>query len=86
MLRPACRRWRSRGSVARLHPIAIEPVEHFRAGLEGRLRRLPHCNHLAAARIVSEAGAALRRHRSHATRHARRETEVAVICSNTSRR
>ena len=39
MLRPACRRWRSRGSVARLHPIAIEPVEHFRAGLEGRLRR-----------------------------------------------
>jgi hypothetical protein len=28
----ACQRWRSRGSLAQLHPIAIEPVEHFLAG------------------------------------------------------
>jgi hypothetical protein len=41
MLGPACRRWRSRSSVARLRPIAIEPAVR---GLRPRraLRRFFH--------------------------------------------
>ena len=44
---------------AALHPIAIEPVEHFPAGVEERHRLLFHLDCLVGARIASDAGGAL---------------------------
>ena len=44
---------------AALHPIAIEPAEHFPADLEVRHRLLVHLDRLVGARIAPDAGGAL---------------------------